>query len=78
MSKNHFAEKEFWCRGVLVFLFFFAVVGDYAIAFIALWDTTEMGFLRCGIQRKRFSSVVGYNGRDIPPLWDTTEEVFLH
>jgi hypothetical protein len=33
-------------------------------------------FLRCGIQRKRFFFVVGYNGRNFPPLWDTTEEVF--
>jgi hypothetical protein len=33
-------------------------------------------FLCCGIQRKRFFFVVGYNGRSFPPLWDTTEEVF--
>jgi hypothetical protein len=33
-------------------------------------------FLRCGIQRKRFFFVVGYNGRNFPPLWDITEEVF--
>ncbi len=30
-------------------------------------------FFRCGIQRRRFSSVVGYNRRGFFPLWDTTE-----
>jgi hypothetical protein len=33
-------------------------------------------FLRCGIQRKRFFFIVGYNGRRFPPLWNTTEKVF--
>ncbi len=30
-------------------------------------------FFRCGIQRRRFSYVVGYNRRGFFPLWDTTE-----
>ncbi len=29
-------------------------------------------FFRCGIQRRRFSYVVGYNRRGFFPLWDTT------
>ena len=33
-------------------------------------------FFRCGIQRRRFSSVVGYNRRGYFPLWDTTEKNF--
>jgi hypothetical protein len=31
-------------------------------------------FFRCGIQQRRFSSVVGYNRRGYFPLWDTTEK----
>jgi hypothetical protein len=34
-------------------------------------------FFHCIPQWKRFSSVVGYNGRGFPTLWDTIEEVFL-
>jgi hypothetical protein len=30
-------------------------------------------FFRCGIQRRRFSSIVGYNRRGFFPLWDTME-----
>jgi hypothetical protein len=30
------------------------------------------GLIRSGIQRKRFSSVVGYKGDSFPPLCDTT------
>jgi hypothetical protein len=51
--------------------------------FLPLWDTTEEGFsvvgyngrvfFRCGIQWRRFSSVVGYNTRGFFPLWDTME-----
>jgi hypothetical protein len=32
-------------------------------------------FLHRGIQRKRFSSIVGYNGVGFPPLWDAVKEV---
>jgi hypothetical protein len=39
-------------------------------------STIEEIFLHCGIQLKKFSSVVGYNGGGCPPLWDTMEEVF--
>jgi hypothetical protein len=30
-------------------------------------------FVCCGIQRRRFSYIVGYNRRGFFPLWDTTE-----
>ncbi len=36
------------------------------------------GFFRYEIQRKKFSSIVGYNRRGFFLLWDTTEEVFFH
>ncbi len=52
--------------------------------FFPFWDTTEVGFFCCGIQWKRFSSIVGYNRRDFFrcgtqqksffPLWDTMEK----
>jgi hypothetical protein len=42
-----------------------------------LWDTTEKVFFSCGIQRKKLSTIVGYNGRGFFPFWDTTEEVFF-
>ncbi len=48
-------------------------MGYNAAACLALWDTTEEVFLCCGIQRRRFSSIVGYNSGDFPPLWDITE-----
>ncbi len=38
--------------------------------------TTAEIFSRCGIQRKRFSSIVGYNGRVFLSSWDTMEKVF--
>ncbi len=41
--------------------------------FLPLWDKTQLRFLRCGIQQKRFSYVGGYNGGDSLLLWDTTE-----
>ncbi len=40
--------------------------------FPPLWDTTEEVFLHCGIQRKRFSFVEGYNRRCFYPLLDLT------
>ncbi len=42
------------------------------------YPTMEDIFLHYEIQWKRFSFVVGYNGRSFPPLWDTTDEVFFH
>jgi hypothetical protein len=36
----------------------------------------ERVFFRCGIQRRRFSYIVGYNRRGFFPLWDTTENNF--
>jgi hypothetical protein len=58
--------------------------------FLPLYPTMEDIFLHCGIQRKRFglvegyngkrkklSTIVGYNGRGFFPFWDTTEEVFF-
>jgi hypothetical protein len=52
--------------------------------FPPLWDTTEEVFFRCGIQQKKLSSIVGYNGRGFFhfgiqrkrffPLWDTVEK----
>jgi hypothetical protein len=34
-------------------------------SFPPLWDTTEEVFFYCGIQQKRFFSIVGYNGKKI-------------
>jgi hypothetical protein len=71
----------------------FTTTESYAVycipeKFSALYPTTPQVFFRCipqwkiflhcGIQRKRFFLVVGYNGKSFPPLWDTTEEVFFH
>ncbi len=44
----------------------------------ALYPTTPHVFFHCIPQWKKFSSVVGFNGRGFFPLWDTTEEVSLH
>jgi hypothetical protein len=49
-------------------------VGYNRKGFPPLWDTMEEVFLLCGIQWKRFSSIVGYNGRGFFPLWDTMEK----
>jgi hypothetical protein len=49
-----------------------------AVGFHTLWDSKEEVFLRCGIQQKRLSFIVGYDGGGFPPLWNTPEEVFLH
>jgi hypothetical protein len=50
MNKNHFAEKNYFVVVIEVFSFF------------AIVEYNGGGFLRCGIQQKRF-----------PPLWNTTE-----
>jgi hypothetical protein len=44
--------------------------------FLPLYPTMEDIFLHCGIQRKKLSTIVGYNGRGFFPFWDTTEMVF--
>jgi hypothetical protein len=46
------------------------------LCYTVLYPTMEDIFLRCGIQRKRFFFIVGYNGRSFPTLWDTTKEVY--
>jgi hypothetical protein len=50
-------------------------VGYNGRGFPLLWDTMEEVFFLCGIQWKRFSSIVEYNGRGFPPLWDTMEKM---
>jgi hypothetical protein len=63
----------------------FCIVSLNVTSFFPLWDTTEDVLSRCGIQQKRFSSIVGYNGRGFFffvgyngrgffPLWDTMEK----
>jgi hypothetical protein len=42
--------------------------------FLPAYLTTEEVFLSCGIQWRRFSSFVGYNGKGFVPLWDTMEK----
>ncbi len=42
---------------------FLPVVSHNGRYFPPLWDTKEEVFFRCGIQRKKLSSIVGYNGR---------------
>jgi hypothetical protein len=71
MGKNHFAGKFMFANlfKPYIFLPFWDTMVE---VFFPLWDTTEeffsiVGstekvFLHCGIQWKRFSSIVGYNG----------------
>jgi hypothetical protein len=48
----------------------FGVVIEEFSHFLPLLDTTEEVFICCGIQQKRFSSVVGYNREGFPLLWE--------
>jgi hypothetical protein len=50
----------------------FFVVGYNELSFPPLWDKTEEVFFYFGIQRKRFFSVVGYNGKN----YTTQNDVF--
>jgi hypothetical protein len=63
---------------------FFVLVGYNAAAFLRLWNTSQRHFLRCGIQRRKFSSVVEFKRRTIAgrltpflPLFTTTQEFFF-
>jgi hypothetical protein len=42
---------------------FFSTVSHKRTELSVLWDTTEKILLQCGIQWKKNSSTVGYNGR---------------
>jgi hypothetical protein len=55
----------------------FHIVSHNVAGFLPLYPTMEDIFLGCGIQGKRFSSIVGYSRRCFFPLWDTMEEVFF-
>jgi hypothetical protein len=75
MTKKRFAKKIYVDVVIYVFRFFAdvgysisCIVGHNGGGFPPLWDTTDKVFLHCGIQLRRFFSIVGYNRRGFPSL----------
>ena len=54
-----------------------SVVSHNGGKFLPLYPTTKKNLFRCIPQRRKISSIVGYNRRKPAALWDTMLKIFL-